>query len=259
MAVALLAPLLVLGASLAARDRPLQDGGAAAAVGLDAAEAAAEADRLYTGGEDPSRDRRGLAVLEAALAAAPDDYELLWRAARAAYEVSDTSPPEERQTGFERAVRYGERAVARAPARVEGHFWLGAAWGKYAESRGGLKAWKLTRKLRAEMEAVLKIQADYAHGAAYLALGELDRRLPGLFGGSKRRARAYLEEGVKVAPQNLDLKLQLAELHADEGRKDDARRLLEEILAAPRDPQRAGADHEVRRSARRKLEELESR
>jgi hypothetical protein len=258
MAVAPVAPLLVLCASLAAPDRPPGDG-ATRREGPDAAEAAAEADRLYTGGEDPSRERRGLAVLEAALATAPDDYELLWRAARACYEATDTSAPEERQEGFERAVRYGERAVVRAPGRVEGHFWLGAAWGKYAESRGGLKAWRLTKKLRAEMEAVLKIQPGYADGAAYLALGELDRRLPGLFGGSKRRARAYLEDGVKTAPHNLDLKLQLAELEADEGRKDDARRLLEEILAAPRDPQHAGADHEVRRSARRKLEELEAR
>src|SRR5262249_19855711 len=110
MAVAF-APLLVLCASLA---RP---------------QAAVEADQLYTGGQDPSRERRGLAVLEAALAGSPDDYELLWRAARACYGVTETSPPEEREGGFERAVRYGERAVLRAPGRVEGHFWLGAAWG----------------------------------------------------------------------------------------------------------------------------------
>jgi hypothetical protein len=258
MAVALLACLLVLGASFAGLDLR-HDSAVPPSAGQDPAEAVAEADRLYSGGEDPSRDRRGLAVLEAALAGAPDDYELLWRAARACYEVTDTSPPEERPKGFERAVHYGERAIVCAPGRVEGHFWLGAAWGKYAESRGGLKAWKLTKKLRAEMEAVLKIQPGYADGAAYLALGELDRRLPGLFGGSKRRARTYLEEGMKVAPHNLDLKLQLAELEADEGHKDDARRLLEEIMAAPRDPERTGADHEVRRAARQKLEELGSR
>src|SRR5262249_4189873 len=157
MALVAFAPVLVLCAVLAppraGSDRPPQGGGAAAREGVDAAEAAAEADRLYTGGEDPSRERRGLAVLEAALAGSPDDYELLWRAARARYEVTDTSPPEEREKGFERAVHYGERAVARAPGRVEAHFWLGAAWGKYAESRGGLKAWRLTKKLRAEMEA----------------------------------------------------------------------------------------------------------
>jgi tetratricopeptide (TPR) repeat protein len=219
-------------------------------------EAIAEADRLLTYGENPARDRKALEVLERALAETGDDYELLWRAARAAYHVADAAPPEEKTRGFERAIQHAERAVALRPNGVEGHFWLGGSWGKYAETKGGLKAWRLTKKVRSEMETVLKLRPDYEDGAAFLALGELDRRLPGLFGGSKKRARSYLEQGVRTAPDNLELKLQLAILDADEGRREEARRLLQEILAAPADPARPRADHEVREEARQKLMEM---
>jgi tetratricopeptide (TPR) repeat protein len=216
----------------------------------------AEADRLFTHGENPARDRKALEELERALAEAGDDYELLWHAARAAYHVADAARPEEKLRGFERGIQYAERGVALRPNGVEGHFWLGASWGKYAETKGGLKAWRLTKKVRSEMETVLKLRPDYEDGAAYLALGELDRRLPGLFGGSKKRARSYLEEGVRIASHNLELKLQLAILDADQGRREEARRLLEEILAAPTDPAQPRADHEVREEARRKLMEM---
>jgi tetratricopeptide (TPR) repeat protein len=236
---------------------PVAMGGAQAGEPNPSSRAAiAEADRLFTAGEDPSQDKRALLALERALAESPNDYDLLWRAGRATAEAGDAAPPDQKPPFFERAIRYAERAVALRPGGVEGHFWLGASWGKYAEARGGLKAWRLTKKLRAEMETVLKLRPDYEDGAAYLALGELDRRLPGLFGGSKSRARAYLEQGVRVAPHNLDLKLELATLSADEGRREDARRLLEEILAAPADPVHPGADHEVRAAARRMLTQM---
>src|SRR5262245_7705459 len=49
----------------------------------------AEADGLFSYGEDMARDRQALSVIERALETRPDEYQLLWRAARVYYHVGD--------------------------------------------------------------------------------------------------------------------------------------------------------------------------
>jgi hypothetical protein len=55
--------------------------------------------------------------------------------------------------------------------------------------------------------------------------------------GDHRRARAYAQQGLELAvkaqfrPEQALLRLQLAELEASDGRRDDAHRLLEQTIA----------------------------
>ncbi len=79
---------------------------------------------------------------------------------------------------------------------------------------------------------VVKLKDTYENGNAALALGEIDRELPGVMGGNKKRALSLFEQGLKVAPENLDLKVALAKAYKDAGRKDEAQRLLEEVVKA---------------------------
>jgi tetratricopeptide (TPR) repeat protein len=83
------------------------------------------------------------------------------------------------------------------------------------------------------METALRLNPAYEDASAYTNLGEIDRQLPRLFGGSVKRAIEYLETGLKLAPRNPELKESLAEAYADAGRKDDARRQLQEVLQLP--------------------------
>jgi len=103
------------------------------------------------------------------------------------------------------------------------------------------------------METALHLQASYEDGGAYLALGELDRQLPRLFGGSVKRTIAYLEQGLRVAPQNMALRLALAEAYLDTGRRDDGHRQLLEILHMPVLPARARANRATQEKARQLL------
>src|SRR3989442_2389809 len=210
----------------------------------------AEADGLFAYGEDRGRNRQALSIIERALEMRADEYQLLWRAARVYYHVGDDAEADEKQHYFERGIAAGQRAVALQPTGVEGHFWLGANYGGLSEVQGMIQAFQMIKHVRAEMETALRLQASYEDGGAYLALGERDRQLPGLFGGSVKRDIAYLEQGLRVAPQNMAMRLALAEAYLDAGRRDDGHRQLLEILHLPVLPARARANRATQEKAR---------
>src|SRR2546428_2343593 len=217
------------------------------------ADPTAEADGLFAYGEDRGRNRQALSIIERALEMRADDYQLLWRAARVCYHVGDDAEAGEKQHYFERGIAAGQRAVALHPTGVEGHFWLGANYGGLSEVQGMIQAFQMIKHVRAEMETALRLQASYEDGGAYLALGELDRQLPRLFGGSVKRAIPYLEQGLRVAPQNIAMRLALAEAYLDAGRRDDGHLQLLEILHLPVLPARARANRATQEKARQLL------
>lgn len=192
-----------------------------------------EADRLFTFGDDADRDQQAAALIEKALASDANNYQWLWRAARALYYVGDEARKADKLRHFENGIAYAQRAVAQLPNAVEGHFWLGANYGGYSEVKGAFSALATVKKIRAQMEIVLRLHAGYNDGRAYLALGELDRQLPRLLGGNISRAITRLEAGVKIAPHNLEMKYALAQAYQEAGRQDEARRQINELLKAP--------------------------
>ena len=217
------------------------------------AQAFSEADRLFTYGDDTNRDQQAVAVIEKALSSDGNNYQWLWRAARAHYYVGDEAPQSNKLKHFESGISYAQRAIAQQPNAVEGHFWLGANYGGYSEVKGMFSALATVKKIRAEMETVLRLNAAYEDGRAYLALGELDRQLPGMLGGNVKRAVTRLEVGLKTAPRNFDMKYALAEAYKEDGRKDDARRQLNELLQAAA---RNRSDRNTQDKARKLLAKL---
>ena len=190
-----------------------------------------EADRLFTYGEDSTKDIQALGLATRALQTDANNYQWLWRAARGHYYAGDAAKGADRLKNYQAGISYGVRATAAEPNAAEGHFWLGANYGGFGEEKGGVRALGPAKKVRAEMETVLKLNDRYAEGGAYLALGELDRQVPRLFGGNLNRAITRLETGVKLIPPNLELKYSLAQAYRDAGRKDDARRTLNDIIS----------------------------
>jgi tetratricopeptide (TPR) repeat protein len=217
------------------------------------AQSFSEADYLFTYGKDSNRDKQALTVIEKALVSDSNNYQWLWRAARACYYIGDEALKADKLKHFERGISYAHRATGREPNAVEGHFWLGANYGGYSEVKGMFSALATVKKIRAEMETVLRLNGSYEDGRAYLALGELDRQLPRLMGGNLKRAIARLEEGLKLAPRNLEMKYVLAEAYQDNGRKEDARRQLNELLQVAA---RNHADRHIQDKARKLLAKL---
>src|SRR5262245_49881739 len=84
----------------------------------------ADSDTLFSYGEDPARDLQTLTTLTHTLVTDAHNYQMLWRAARAYYQVGDDASDREKQRYFERGIEMGQHTVAQQPEGVEGHFWL---------------------------------------------------------------------------------------------------------------------------------------
>ena len=208
-----------------------------------------QSDRLFSYGEDPGRDRRALELLEQASRNETGQYQTLWRLARANYYVAEEVAKAQKLSYYEHGTTAAQQAVALEPNAAEGHFWLGANYGGMAELKGMFNALRLIGKIRSEMETVIRLNPGYEDARAYLALGELDRQLPRLIGGSTARAVSYCEQGLKLAPRNLELKLSLARAYLEVGRREDGRRQLQEIGSATVNPVRANAERGVKKEA----------
>ena len=217
------------------------------------ADPVAEADALFSYGEDTARDLQALATLVRALVTDAHNYQLLWRAARAYYQVGDDASEREKQRYFEHGIEMGQLAVAQQPSSAEGHFWLGANYGGLSAIQGIWHALQMVKKVRSEMETALRLQPEYEDGNAYRALGEIARQLPGVLGGNLKRAIVYFEQGLRVAPQSMELKLALAKAYLEAGQRQASQRLLAEILQMPVRPARAHADQHTQDKARQLL------
>jgi len=218
-----------------------------------------EADRLFAYGADHAQERQALEILERAITATPSDYQLLWRAARSFYYTADGAAAKDKLNYIQRGIEAGRRAVMENPDGIEGHFWLGANYGGYCREKGGITAFRNVNKVRIEMEFVLRVNPAFEEGTAYMALGEIDRQLPKLFGGNLNRAISYLEQGLKSVPASVEIKYSLAEAYLDANFKDRARRELQESLKLPLSTTRTNESRRAQEKARKLLEKLDSK
>lgn len=195
------------------------------------AELLEQADKSYADREELARVREGLELLRRARAVDYSNFDVAWRSARLNYTLGDkTTDATEREKAFREGIEAGETAVRVEPERVEGHFWLGANHGGYAQSRGPLYGLSAAEGLRKEMETVLKLDESFQGGSAFMVLGRLDLELPSMLGGDPKRAVETLERGMKYGEQNALYRLRLAEAYVRNKRMDDARRQINFIL-----------------------------
>ncbi len=150
-------------------------------------------------------------------------------------------------------------AIAAAPSRPEGHFWLAANMGALAESFGLRQGIKYRGEIKRELEIVLQMDPAFLQGSADRALGRWYNRVPGLFGGSDKKSEEHLRKALTYNPNSTATLFFLAETLLDEGKKDEARATLQKIAAVPLDPNWAPEDRDFKQRAQRLLAQLVSR
>lgn len=138
---------------------------------------------------------------------------------------------------YELGTRSADEGLKRDPNSADAWFYRGATLGRWAETKGVLKALFLLDDVRGAFERALK--SDPSHADAVLALGKVDEALPGFAGGSTERAESRFRAALKLDPEFSRAALDLAELLADDGRKDEARALCEAVLQQKK-PSRPG-------------------
>ncbi len=219
-----------------------------------------ELDQLFGARDETQNLQKAEALLATYLSRQPSHYEYLWRAGRIKYYLAEAQKEKNlRSRFFEEGMDLGRRAVAADPSRPEGHFWLAANCGEYADLRGVWASLRLLSTIRSEFEKVAQIAPGYNSAKAYLALGEMKLRLPSLLGGDDTKGIQYLQEGLRLAPDCHEIKKSLAAAYLRKHREAEARRLLEQVLNTA-DPSLSPRElKEIRQQAEQKLSAMKPR
>ncbi|HEV7378142.1 MAG TPA: TRAP transporter TatT component family protein [Pyrinomonadaceae bacterium] len=166
-----------------------------------------------------------------------NDYEAAWRLGRALFFLGQEAGSKvEARAYHARGAAACERAARLKPSRVEGHFWLGVNLALLARLENSFKALGHALRARRFLQRAVRLNPSYHAAGPLRVLARLQHKLPMLFGGGTKRARANFERAINLAPANTVTRLYFAELLMEIGDKTRARKELESILDAPPDP-----------------------
>ena len=210
------------------------------------------ADALYAKRDDLDSARRAERVWQSRLTANPRDFESAWKLARARYWIGGHTGADARQV-LEAGIAAAKTASALRPDRPEGHFWMAANMGALAESFGLRQGIRYRGPIKDALLTVLKLDRAFQQGSADRALGRWYYKVPGLFGGSKKKSEEYLRKSLTYAPQSTASHFFLAETLFELDRDDEAKAELQRVLDAPIDSDWAPEDREFKAKARARL------
>jgi hypothetical protein len=225
---------------------PARPAGPGEARAADARAQSADPDALYARRDDLASAREAEAIWAARLRSNPRDFASAWKLARARYWLGGHAPDAERKPALEAGIAAGRAAAAIEPDRPEGHFWIAANMGALAESFGIRQGLKYRGDIKRELLIVLKLDPAFQAGSADRALGRWYYKVPGFFGGSKKKSEEHLRKSLAYDADSTASLFFLAETLAALDRRDDARAVLDRLAAVPLDPEWAPEDREFK-------------
>jgi cytochrome c-type biogenesis protein CcmH/NrfG len=210
-------------------------------------------DALYRERAALSKAREAVSIWSARLAKDPKDFESAWKLARAEYWLGGHDDKAARRGDLERGVEAGRQASLLEPKRPEGHFWMAACMGALAESFGMRQGLKYRTPIREALEKVLQIDPAYQNGSADRALGRWYYKVPGLFGGSKKKSEVHLRKSLSYDQQSTASRFFLAETLFELDRKAEAIAELQRVIDGPVNPEWEPEDREFKELAAARL------
>lgn len=204
---------------------------------------------MYADRTNLSSAKEAARLWERALAQDANSFDAAWKLSRVCYWLGNHAPEQERRASLERGIVVGRQASALRPTEPEGHFWIAANMGALAESFGLRNGLRYRGPIKDELETVLKLAPAFMQGSADRALGRWYFKVPKLFGGSHTRAVEHLRKSLTYNPHSTVSLYFLAEVMEDDGRKQEARALLQQVLDAPMDPEWAPEDRDYKSRA----------
>jgi len=168
--------------------------------------------------------------------AAPQDYELNWKAAEAARRYGDFIVTEE-GAGWKDAARplakegmkYAEIAFKLNPNGVEGWYWYACSVGTYSDCVSIITALAegLKGKTQKGFETSYKLDKTYDDGGPILGLGRFWQVLPGIAGQDRKKAELLLNEYIALEGSRPDVGSSVwyyrGQLYKDTGRAAEAK------------------------------------
>lgn len=244
-----LAAVLIVGAGAGSAGAP----GANAALNATTAPVPAllaRVDDLYRRRDDKVAWHEQQRLVQALIARAPNDHGVLWRAARFYFWASDDPgvAKEQRSHWGKDGWDFAERAIAVNPDDVAGYYWAALCMGNYALGLGVVKALSqgMESKFRDRLTRAQALNAGYEGGAAEVAWGRFYDKLPWPK-RDRKKAEEHLRKAIELNPAALRPRVYLASSYLDSDRIIEAKKLLDEVLAAV--PGRYDAPEERRAQA----------
>jgi tetratricopeptide (TPR) repeat protein len=172
----------------------------------------------------------------------PASYEAAWKACHAYREYCNQSKERDASDWqgickkyAKMGMKYGERAIALEPDKIEGNFWYGCSVGNYADGVSVLTALRegLKDKTQSSFEKSYAINKMYHDGGPIKALGRFWYVLPWPM-NDKKKSLAYLREYQKLFPDDAEGQVYLAEVLMDTKNKEEAKTLLQKTALSPK-------------------------
>ena len=211
----------------------LPAGGAAAVPPL--AQQLAKIDELHRRRDEHVPWSQEQELVQATLARAPNDYGVLWRAARLYFWLSDdpTATSDQRSRWGQQGWDLAEHAITVNPNDVAGHYWAAVCMGNYALGLGVVKALAkgMEGKFKERLKRAGELNPQYEHGSIDVAWGRFYDKLP----WPKRdrgKAQEHLRHVLEAHPEHLRARVFLAASLMEDDHPADAKRLLDEVAAA---------------------------
>ena len=195
----------------------------------------ARIDELRRRRDDPTSWAEAQQLVQATLARAPNDFGVLWRAARLYFWLSDdsTASSDQRSRWGQQGWDLAEHAITVNPNDVAGHYWAAVTMGNYALGLGLVKALRMGMegKFKDRLKRAGELAPQYEHGAIDLAWGRFYDKLPWPK-RDRKKAQQYLRGALQAHPDDLRARVFLAQSLMDDDQLPEAKRLLDEVAAA---------------------------
>jgi len=199
-----------------------------------------EARLLLKKDHDPDAFQKAIDLCAETADSQPESFEANWMAAKA-YRLYADETKQRQLTGWQDVCReygkkgmgYGEKAIALAPEKVNGHFWYGTCVGSYSDGVSIFTALKegLKDKTQTSLETAYTIDKLYHEAGPVLAIGRFWSVLPWPL-KDKKKALAYIEEYYSHYPDKPEGLVYLGEAYLDVKEKDKAKAVLEKAAAS---------------------------
>jgi tetratricopeptide (TPR) repeat protein len=182
--------------------------------------------------EDLKRLERARDVLQAAAEREPT-AEVLTALARAWFLLGEFQARNDRErlAVYEQGREAGRRAVAIAPRSEQAHVWFALNSGRWAGTRGLMRAVGVLPTLREEAATILGLNPASVQG--HSLAGGLAAELPVVFGGDRSRAEHHFRRALEADPRHTGTRIELARLYIATRRYAEAERELMRIVAEP--------------------------
>ena len=208
--------------------------------------------------EDLARIDRARDQLESEVAQTPSLEALLLLAwTHMAWGDHRAGTTEARLASYARGRDVARRAIELAPRSPDAHFWYAANLGRWAITKGKLRAAFALSTLKEEIQTVLALDPDHVPGLSLA--GSIFLETPRLLGGDVARAEGYLRKALTLDPRFTRARVELARCLVERGAVDEAREELRRVIDEPRPRYLADWVMEHRPAAQRLLAEIGAR